>query len=210
MTKLFKSLKMSYTFRGTTYYIQPKTNYLMMKGGTRPDGSLRKDRRVKETFFKTEVLQTYVAPPLRDETFDKIREALGTPNAKINQNLFKRFVQPTYASPTLDHAGDHGNDIESLSITIDNDQRSTVQAKTTLSIEAPEFQPKSEEVNNNCICQRPDGLVVCGFCGSYCIGRLAKICNVHPETGFEEDDVDICPICSQTKYLNDHDYPKQR
>ena len=125
---------MSYTFRGTTYYIQPKTNYLMIKGGTRPDGSVRKDRRVNETFFKTEVLQTYVSPPIRDETFDKIRQALGTPNAKVNEALFKRFVQPTYASPTLDH-GDHGNrvgvirdydkmlhGIESLSITIGNIQ----------------------------------------------------------------------------------------
>ena len=125
---------MSYTFRGTTYYIQPKTNYLMIKGGTRVDGSVRKDRRVNETFFKTEVLQTYVSPPIRDETFDKIRQALGTPNAKVNEALFKRFVQPTYASPTLDH-GDHGNrvgvirdydkmlhGIESLSITIGNVQ----------------------------------------------------------------------------------------
>ena len=63
---------MSYNYRGTTYYIQPRTNYLMMRGGTRPNGTVRKDRRVNETFFRSHVLQTYVAPPQRDENYDNL------------------------------------------------------------------------------------------------------------------------------------------
>ena len=201
--------KMSYTYRGTTYYIQPKTNYLMIKGGTRPDGTFRKDRRINESFFKSQVLETYVSPPQREENYEKLLQAWKV-NGHVNEALFRAFSgQPPPNSPRDPNYDQMLQGLESLSITVENDQRSVtgeLSRKSSLSIEAPEFHPKNDGNNNICICQRPDGLVVCGFCGSYCVGRLVKVCNVHRETRFE-DDVDICPICSEDKYLNENDYP---
>ena len=76
---------MSYTYRGTTYYIQPRTNQLMMRGGVRPNGTYRKDRRVNETFFRSQVLQTYVAPPQRDENYGKMLSGLESLKITIGQ-----------------------------------------------------------------------------------------------------------------------------
>ena len=98
--------------------------------------------------------------------------------------------------------------LESLKITISNENEGQRQvkipSKTTLNADVAEFVPKLE-----CICERSKKLVICGFCGSFCHGRIVKICQMHPKATFEED-VGTCPICINSKFLTEHEIPMSK
>ena len=53
-----------------------------------------------------------------------------------------------------------------------------------------------------CICHQENTLIVCGFCGHQCFGRLHEDCAAHPEAKFE--DIDKCSQCQEDKFLSKH------
>ena len=59
----------------SNYYYDPLTGHLMLRGSSRQDGTRRRDRKVKAEHIWTSTSR-YVAPPLRDENYGKMRKVV--------------------------------------------------------------------------------------------------------------------------------------
>ena len=77
-------------------------------------------RRINESFFKSQVLETCVSPPQRDENYEKLLQTLGGPNGHVNEALFRWFIQPPPNSLCDSNYDKMLQGLESLSITVEN------------------------------------------------------------------------------------------
>ncbi|XP_070139255.1 microtubule-associated protein futsch-like isoform X3 [Drosophila bipectinata] len=163
-------------------YVEPKQNLETPKlKGLSSETSLR-PMTEKELIFAKNLASVPVLQ-MKKEVISPRRKALDAINSKTN-SIMEGFskVYDKIGNIKLGISDSDGNILD------------VVPEKQKDAIESDSVNKMEPLSSTKCLCMRPMSGLKCRKCSKICYGRIARVCDMHPDREFEGD-LKSCPIC---------------